>query len=232
MASPAGQGPVRQGDLRVRLRPHPRPCRSGDAPRRPRRSASTYAAGRRRHRAPARTPPKALARAQPPTALQGRRRPRITPILDGMVMPEGPAAAFAAGPRAEGPLHRRRQQLGGQPLPADNHPARPDAGRRCSDKLVAAYGGAADRGRPGISPPRPRSSSPTAYLARLHAKNGQKAWVYYFSYIPAAQRATIHGLAPRRRAHLRLRQPAGQGPRQRPAPSPPPRPTTARSAPP
>ena len=35
---------------------------------------------------------------------------------------------------------------------------------------------------------------PDRLLARLHVKNGQKAWVYYDSYIPASQRATIHGL--------------------------------------
>ena len=36
---------------------------------------------------------------------------------------------------------------------------------------------------------------PDRYLARLHTKAGQKAWVYYFSYLPAAQRGKIHGLS-------------------------------------
>jgi len=36
---------------------------------------------------------------------------------------------------------------------------------------------------------------PDRLLARLHVKNGQKAWVYYDSYIPASLRPTTHGLA-------------------------------------
>jgi para-nitrobenzyl esterase len=34
---------------------------------------------------------------------------------------------------------------------------------------------------------------PDRELARLHARNGQKAWTYYFSYVPAAERASVPG---------------------------------------
>ena len=33
-----------------------------------------------------------------------------------------------------------------------------------------------------------------SYLSRLHTKNGQKAWVYYFSYLPPSQRGQVRGL--------------------------------------
>ncbi|HTE39431.1 MAG TPA: carboxylesterase family protein [Steroidobacteraceae bacterium] len=38
-------------------------------------------------------------------------------------------------------------------------------------------------------------SEPDRELARLHAKSGQPTYVYHFSYVPAAQRATSFGLA-------------------------------------
>jgi para-nitrobenzyl esterase len=64
------------------------------------------------------------------------------------------------------------------------------------DKIVAAYGSPA-----GLQNAQWDLSTeslviePDRLLARLHVKNGQKAWVYYDSYIPASQRAAIHGLA-------------------------------------
>jgi para-nitrobenzyl esterase len=36
---------------------------------------------------------------------------------------------------------------------------------------------------------------PDRHLARLHAGHGQKAWTYYFSYVPAAERAAVPGAA-------------------------------------
>jgi len=38
-------------------------------------------------------------------------------------------------------------------------------------------------------------TEPDRDLARLHAKHGNATYVYYFSYTPAAQRATLFGLA-------------------------------------
>ena len=34
-------------------------------------------------------------------------------------------------------------------------------------------------------------TEPDRAIARLHAKNGNPAWTYYFSYVPAAQRAGL-----------------------------------------
>jgi len=119
---------------------------------------------------------------------------QITPILDGKVFPEGPAAAFAAGREQKVPYiaggNSWEASLFATATPLDRVPG------PLKDKLVAAYG----------TPPDLKNVQwdlgtesaviePDRLLARLHVKNGQKAWVYYGSYIPAAQRATVHGLA-------------------------------------
>ncbi|MGZ3401995.1 MAG: carboxylesterase/lipase family protein [Phenylobacterium sp.] len=118
---------------------------------------------------------------------------QITPILDGAVLPEGPAAAFAAGREQKVPYiaggNSWEASLFATATPLDRAGA-------LRDKIVAAYG----------SPSNPQFAQwdlsteslviePDRLLARLHVRNGQKAWVYYDSYIPASQRATIHGLS-------------------------------------
>jgi para-nitrobenzyl esterase len=117
----------------------------------------------------------------------------ITPILDGKVLPEGPAAAFAAGRELKVPYI-----AGGNSWEASLFPDRKplDEAGALHDKIVAVYGSPSDvklvqwdLGTEAMV------IEPDRLLARLHAKNGQKAWVYYDSYIPAAQRATVHGLA-------------------------------------
>jgi para-nitrobenzyl esterase len=131
-------------------------------------------------------------RALPPEQLS-KAAGQITPILDGTVLPEGPAAAFAAGREQKVPYI-----AGGNSWEASLFStATPlDRAGGLKDKLVAAYG----------SPAEPQQAQwdlsteslviePDRLLARLHVKNGQKAWVYYDSYIPASQRATIHGLS-------------------------------------
>jgi para-nitrobenzyl esterase len=119
---------------------------------------------------------------------------QITPILDGKVFPEGPAAAFAAGREQKVPYiaggNSWEASLFPNNAPLDRLPA------PLRDKVVAAYG----------NPPDLKNVQwdlgteiaviePDRLLARFHVRNGQKAWVYYDSYIPAAQRATVHGLA-------------------------------------
>jgi para-nitrobenzyl esterase len=118
---------------------------------------------------------------------------QVTPIIDGKVMPEGPAAAFAAGREQKVPYiaggNSWEASLLSTLTPLDRAGA-------LHDKLVAAYG----------SPPDLKLVNwdittesaviePDRLLARLHVRNGLKAWVYYDSYIPASQRAAIHGLA-------------------------------------
>ncbi|THD54136.1 carboxylesterase family protein [Phenylobacterium sp.] len=117
----------------------------------------------------------------------------ITPILDGKVLPEAPAAAFAAGRELKVPYI-----AGGNSWEASLFAtATPlDRAGPLRDKLVSVYGSPSDlKLVQWDTSTESLVIEPDRLLARLHVKNGQKAWVYYDSYIPAAQRATIHGLA-------------------------------------
>ncbi|WP_394764279.1 carboxylesterase/lipase family protein [Phenylobacterium sp.] len=117
----------------------------------------------------------------------------VTPIVDGKVMPEGPAAAFAAGRELKVPYiaggNSWEASLFATATPLDRAGA-------LKDKLVAAYGAPANL--QAVQWDLSTESSviePDRLLARLHVANGQKAFVYYDSYIPASQRATLHGLS-------------------------------------
>ncbi len=119
---------------------------------------------------------------------------QVTPIVDGKVMPEGPAAAFAAGREQKVPYiaggNSWEASLFATATPLDRIAA------PLHDKLVAAYGAPADLKLVNWDLGTESAViEPDRLLARLHVRNGQKAWVYYDSYIPASQRATIHGLA-------------------------------------
>ncbi len=118
---------------------------------------------------------------------------QVTPILDGVILPEGPAAAFAAGRELKVPYI-----AGGNSWEASLFPTNAplDRAGALRDKLIAGYGAPAnlqnvqwDLGTESAV------IEPDRLLARLHVKNGQKAWVYFDSYIPASQRATLHGLS-------------------------------------
>ena len=118
----------------------------------------------------------------------------VTPIVDGKVMPEGPAAAFAAGRELKVPYiaggNSWEASLFATATPLDRIAA------PMRDKLVAAYGAPANLQNVQWDLGTETSViEPDRLLARLHVKNGQKAWVYYDSYIPASQRAALHGLA-------------------------------------
>ena len=117
----------------------------------------------------------------------------VTPILDGKVLPEGPAAAFAAGRELKVPYiaggNSWEASLFATATPLDRAGA-------FHDKLVAAYGAPSDLKLVNWDVGTDSAViEPDRLLARLHVRNGQKAWVYYDSYIPASQRATLHGLA-------------------------------------
>ncbi|HEY3949158.1 carboxylesterase/lipase family protein [Phenylobacterium sp.] len=117
----------------------------------------------------------------------------VTPILDGTILPEGPAKAFAAGREQKVPYI-----AGGNSWEASLFPDRKplDTAGALKAKIAAAYGEGGDMQK--IQWDLGTESmviEPDRLLARLHVKNGQKAWVYYDSYIPASQRATLHGLA-------------------------------------
>src|SRR6201999_3928485 len=94
---------------------------------------------------------------------------QVTPIVDGKVMPEGPAAAFAAGRELKVPYI-----AGGNSWEASLFPDRKplDAAGGLHDKIVAVYGSPADvklvqwdLGTEAMV------IEPDRLLARLHVKN-------------------------------------------------------------
>ncbi len=116
----------------------------------------------------------------------------VTPILDGTILPEGPAKAFAAGRELKVPYI-----AGGNSWEASLYPDRKplDRAGALKDKIVAAYGGGADlQNVQWDLGTESMVIEPDRLLARLHTKNGQKAWVYYVSYLPAAAREKQHGM--------------------------------------
>ncbi|HEY0436304.1 MAG TPA: carboxylesterase family protein [Phenylobacterium sp.] len=117
---------------------------------------------------------------------------QVTPILDGQILPEGPAAAFAAGRELKVPYI-----AGGNSWEASLFPDNTPLDRLPNkDRVIAAYGAPADvKNVQWDLGTETAVIEPDRLLARLHVKNGQKAWVYYDSYIPASQRATVHGLS-------------------------------------
>lgn len=117
---------------------------------------------------------------------------QVTPILDGKILPEGPAVAFAAGRELKVPYIAGGNSWEASLFP-NNTPL--DRAGPLKDKLVAAYGSPADlKNVQWDLGTEAAVIEPDRLLARLHVRNGQKAWVYYDSYIPASQRATVHGL--------------------------------------
>jgi para-nitrobenzyl esterase len=118
---------------------------------------------------------------------------QVTPILDGVILPEGPAAAFAAGREL-----KVAYIAGGNSWEASLFPKNTplDRAGALRDKLIAAYGAPQDLTNVQWDLATEAAViEPDRLLARLHTKNGQKAWVYYMSYIPAAQRASVHGMS-------------------------------------
>ncbi|MDB5476516.1 MAG: carboxylesterase [Phenylobacterium sp.] len=118
------------------------------------------------------------------------------PMVDGVVIPESPPQAFAEGKEAKVPYIAGGNSWEASLFPqtardpeatlARLGPARP--------AIMAAYGG----DPAGVAQDLTTDTAviePDRYLAGLHARNGQKAWTYFFSYVPAAQRAAVRGTA-------------------------------------
>jgi len=117
---------------------------------------------------------------------------QITPIFDGTVLPEGPAQAFAAGRELKVPYVAGGNSWEASTFAGDTSLDRAGA---LKDQIVAAYGTPADLKRVQWDlTTESMVIEPNRLLARLHVKNGQKAFVYYASYVPAAVRATLPGL--------------------------------------
>ncbi|WP_374468749.1 carboxylesterase/lipase family protein [Phenylobacterium sp.] len=122
---------------------------------------------------------------------------RPGPILDGAIIQSGLAEGFAAGRQAKIPL-----VLGGnsneaslfRPQPAQLDLV-PEAAR---PSLMAAFDpeGTGDRNRIVHRLATAQFiTEPDRNLARLHAKAGAPVWLYHFSYVTPAERATSLGAA-------------------------------------
>jgi para-nitrobenzyl esterase len=120
-----------------------------------------------------------------------------SPMVDGVVVPQPPPAVFAKGGEAKVPYIAGGNSFEASLFPqaAQNPEATLSRTGPLRDKVVAAYGGPADL--PGVASDLTTETTviePDRYLARLHTRNGQRAWTYYFSYVPAAQRAAVRGM--------------------------------------
>ncbi|HZC16816.1 MAG TPA: carboxylesterase family protein, partial [Caulobacteraceae bacterium] len=116
---------------------------------------------------------------------------QVLPILDGTVLPESPAKAFAAGRELKVPYI-----AGGNSWEA-SFPAGAslDKTGALREKIIAAYGAPSDvKLAQWDLATESMIIEPDRLLARLHVGNGQKTWVYYDSYVPASLRAVLHGV--------------------------------------
>ncbi|THD80610.1 MAG: carboxylesterase [Phenylobacterium sp.] len=119
-----------------------------------------------------------------------------SPMVDGRVIPEPPPRAFAEGHEAKVPYIAGGNSWEASLFPQSAREPESVLARLgpARERIMAAYGGDAA----GVAQDLTTESTviePDRYLARLHAKNGQKAWTYYFSYVPAAQRDAVRGTA-------------------------------------
>jgi para-nitrobenzyl esterase len=170
----------------------------GNAPRTAEKIATTYAAsvGVSGTGVDAARALRALSAQQLSSPVSGLGDPGIpSPIIDGKVMVEGPAAAFAAGHEAKVPYIAGGNSFEASLFPQtrDNPEATLARLGAARAKVMAAYGGDAASVAQDLTT-ETTVIEPDRHLARLHTKNGQKAWNYYFSYVPAAQRGQVHGL--------------------------------------
>jgi para-nitrobenzyl esterase len=124
---------------------------------------------------------------------------QILPMADGKLITGSAADGFAKGIEAHVPY-----LLGGNSDEASLTRRGLNAAERLAsiqarrDAFIAAYdpGGSGDADRIIARLVTDSSiSEPDRDLARLHAQHGNATYVYHFSYTPAAQRATLFGLA-------------------------------------
>jgi para-nitrobenzyl esterase len=118
---------------------------------------------------------------------------RPYPIEDGKLIAGGPAKMFAAGKEAKIPLI-----IGGNSNEASLYrPQAPNwAGvtdRRAQLVSLFQPAGSSDLQAVNDYVTAMRMTEPNRNAARLHTKNGQPTWTFYFSYVTPAQRATTLG---------------------------------------
>jgi para-nitrobenzyl esterase len=119
-----------------------------------------------------------------------------SPVIDDVVVSETPGAGFAKGDQARVPY-----LVGGNSFEASlfrdsyTHPETVlDRLGPAKDAAVALYGGGDPAKAAAALTTMTFVIEPDRYLARQEAKVGVPAYVYYFSYVPAAQRATSMGV--------------------------------------
>ncbi len=147
--------------------------------------------------------PAALAalRALPAQSLNaapsGLADPTIAaPMIDGVVVPQSIPAGFAAGRQAKVPFVE-----GGNSWEASLFPdvrLNPQAALArlgpARGAIVAIYGGSEDPAKVAMDVATDALViEPDRFLARQMVKAGVPAFVYFFSYVPAAQRAAVPG---------------------------------------
>jgi para-nitrobenzyl esterase len=138
---------------------------------------------------------RALTAEQLSAGVSGLGDPGIpSPMVDGVVIPQSPPQVFAEGREAKVPYIAGGNSWEASLFPQVREHPEPVIARAgpLKDKVLAAYGPDATRTAMDMTT-ETSVIEPNRYLARLHTKNGQKAWVYYFSYVPAAQRASTPG---------------------------------------
>jgi para-nitrobenzyl esterase len=118
-----------------------------------------------------------------------------SPMVDGVVIPEPPPVAFMLGHEAKVPYIDGGNSWEASLFPNAAKEPEPILVRlgAARDAIAAAYGGDPASVAQDLTT-ETTVIEPDRHLARLHAQHGQKAWTYYFSYVPAASRAEVHGL--------------------------------------
>jgi para-nitrobenzyl esterase len=140
---------------------------------------------------------RALSAQQLSAPVSGLGDPGIpSPMVDGVVVPEPPPEAFAKGHEAKVPYIAGGNSFEASLFPQAAQNPEATLGRLgpLRERVVAAYGGAPADVANDLTT-ETTVIEPNRHLARLHTKNGHPSWVYYFSYVPAAQRSAVHGLA-------------------------------------
>jgi para-nitrobenzyl esterase len=139
---------------------------------------------------------RALSAQQLSAPVSGLGDPGIpSPIVDGKTVIEGPERAFAAGHEAKVPYIAGGNSWEASLFPQTKDNPEGTLGRLgpAREKVLAAYG-ADPAGAAQDLTTETTVIEPDRHLARLHTRNGQRAWNYYFSYVPSAQRGQVHGL--------------------------------------
>jgi para-nitrobenzyl esterase len=115
----------------------------------------------------------------------------VIPVVDGKILPEGPISAFAEGLELKVPYIAGGNSWEASLIPTRNHL---ESAGSLRGALIEAYGGNADQSMQWDIATDAGVIEPNRLLARLHSNNGQKAWLYYDSYLPAALRGRLHGV--------------------------------------